>query len=204
MQLSEYRTIWTSLGGALFATGFVIGADWIFAVSGAPPSRHLSYNSAALYISIFLTVLGMIVFIIALTDLMGLPGRARIRADELKREEVLILLAKFLGRGSIHMLMRETTAQNYANWTSNLIEFIRAAFGAHEAALLIPGPSANTAETFATVCNGIQSLIIRGRQIPISREFDPFASPDPVWKVYLSSVAQDIERFANSDESGTR
>jgi len=201
MQLSEFRTIWSTFGGALFATGFVIGADWIFVVSGAPPSRHLSYNAVAIYVSAALAILGILVFTAALTDRIWLPGRARIRKDELNREQVLLYLAKFLGRGSVHMLMRETTPENYAAWTTNLLDFTQAAFGTHEVAVLIPGPATSGPRAFSTVCSGIQSLIIRGRQLPLKDGFDPFATPEPEWQRYLSGVTQDIERFVTREDS---
>lgn len=198
MQLSEFRTIWSTLGGALFATGFVIGADWIFAVSSAPPSEHLSYNSFALYISSTLTVFGILVFVAAMTDKIWLPGRTQIRRDEAIRQEVQLTLAKFLSRGRVHLLMQELTFENYRDWTTNLHNFVHGAFNTEEVALLIGGPSQSYYKSFEEVCGAIQSLILRGREVPIKKDFDPFAAPEPQWRIYLSGISQDIERFHNA------
>jgi hypothetical protein len=182
---SEFRAIWSTLGGALFATGFVVGSDWIFAVSGSAPSRHLSYNNPALYISAVIALLGIAIFVAALVDRLWLPGKARIHKVAKIRDDVQTFLARFLAIGNLHLLSNSTSIENYKTWTTNLREFAEEAFGTHEMALLIPGPSTSITAQFNTVCNGIQSLIVRGRQVPLRRDFDPSKSPDSSWQEFI-------------------
>ncbi len=84
---SEFRTLYTGLGGVMFVAGLGLAANWVSTVYVSPASRHLQIAGPLFYFGLVLVGLAFYAFVAAMSDskYLWLPRKGAVLQGEVNR-----------------------------------------------------------------------------------------------------------------------
>lgn len=192
------QAVWIPVGAALVIGGYVVISTWIFTALAAPTERHLSVWSVALCAPGAIVLVGLYLIAAGMSPSrwLWLPGKSAMRRRELQHRAALSTLALFHIIGTTQAI--RGTADTAAEWFSNLLDFVKAAWGFHEVApLCVPRATfADQREWVKVVDAQLSSLIERCHIVPVDDDFMWSSEQQQEWQLYLKRASDEFMEYA--------